>query len=185
MLVNNVNCTINMFQFSISILLSFTSFTMKYAVVSTEGVNFSRGFTLKELAIWLPGDETSRYYVFQPPVGQRLSEGDHRTERYAVKVLGATSTRQHVSGSLPYHTHIGVLYSLADFTIYVAGHVSYKFLTQLLPYTNVIDIQEISGHRFPTELPSSWCGLNHNPRYCALSKLWNMRAHIDRYLHRE
>ena len=97
-----------------------------------------------------------------------------KTESFAKRILGAAGINDFAAGLLDYNSHIGILYSLADFRIYCAGHVAHKFLTNVLPYADIYDIQEISTHTFPKELPTAWCGISHNPRYCSLAKLWNI-----------
>ena len=146
----------------------------KVAVVSVEGINLSSSFILKEMSIRIEEEDSCRHYVFNKPRDLKMTVQDKRTESYCKRVLGAAGINEYTVGSLDYYSHVGILYSLANHTIYCAGHVAYKFLTTLLPYAAIYDIQEISTHVFPKELPSAMCGLSHNPRYCSLAKLWNM-----------
>ena len=155
----------------------------KIAVISIEGINFSSGFILKELSIRVQEEASTRHYVFNRPADLQMTAKDSRTESYCKRVLGAAGINDYTIGSLDYYTHVGILYSLANHTIYCAGHVAHKFLSNLLPYTCIYDIQDIATHVFPKELPSAWCGLNHNPRYCSLAKLWNMVHFVQAELH--
>ena len=155
----------------------------KIAVVSLDGINLSSRFILKELSIRLDDESSCRHYVFKKPADLVMTLRDRKTERYARKVLGAAGLDEYNTASLDYYSHITILSSLHDYTIYCAGHVAFKFLASILPTANLFDIQEVSAHVFPKELPHVWCGLNHNPRYCSLAKLWNMVTYIDGYMH--
>ena len=93
-----------------------------------------------------------------------MTAKDKKTESFAKRILGAAGINDFAAGSLDYYSHIGILYSLADFRIYCAGHVAHKFLTNILPYADIYDIQEISTHTLPKELPTAWCGISHDPR---------------------
>ena len=53
-----------------------------------------------------------------------------------------------------YYLHVEILCSFANYRIYCAGHVTYKFLTDILHYAYNHDIQEISklaNVKLPTE----------------------------------
>ena len=146
----------------------------KIAIVSVDGINLSSRFILKEMSIRIDKDESYRHFIFNRPADLVMTLADKKTEEYAKRVLGAAGIDDYSDGSLDYYSHIGILYSLANYKIFCAGHVSYKFLSTILPYADIYDIQEISSHTFPKQLPTAWCGISHNPRYCSLAKLWNI-----------
>ena len=143
----------------------------KVAVVSVDGINLSSRFILKEMSIRLENENSYRHFVFNKPADLEMTAKDKKTKSFAKRILGAAGINDFAAGALDYYSHIGILYSLTDFRIYCAGHV---FLTNILPYADIYNIQEISTHTFPKELPTAWCGISHNPRYCSLAKLWNI-----------
>lgn len=155
----------------------------KIAIVSLEGINLSSRYVLKEMSLRIEDENSCRHYIFNRPADLVLTAKDRKTERFARNVLGAAGIDEYCTGSLEYYSHISILRSLQGYTIYCAGHVALKFLSAILPDVEVYDIQEVAGHVFPKELPHVWCGLNHNARYCALAKLWNMVFFMNNHFH--
>ena len=152
-----------------------TSASRKIAILSVDGINFSSGFVCKELSLFLEDERTSRHYVFKRPIDLQLTGSDRKTEFFHHKILGGLRLNDSSVGSLEHYSHVGVIQSLCNYTVYVAGHVAYKFVTRIIPGSDVYDIQQIAHHQFPRTLPQSPCGIEHNPRYCSLAKLWNIR----------
>jgi hypothetical protein len=76
---------------------------------------------------------SSRQNVFNHPVELEMTNQDRRTESYCKRVLGVIRINDHTVGSLDYHTHIGILYSLANHMIHHAEHDAHKLLTVVLP----------------------------------------------------
>ena len=61
---------------------------------------------------------------------------------------------ERIPGSITYTAHRDILSGLGtDHQILCAGHVSNKFLTDMLPYADIIDIQDYSDFKFPSYLP--------------------------------
>ena len=153
------------------------------AIVSVDGPNLSSGFVLKEMSIFIEDEFTSRHYLFRRPVNLHMGEMDRRTERFHHQILGGLRFDEHNCASLEYYTHVGIIQSLSNHRIYCAGHIAYKFLTGLLPQGDVLDIQQISDHTFSKELDRAPCGIAHNPRYCSLSKLWDIRNFCQKFIY--
>ena len=154
----------------------------KVAIISLDGINLSSRFILKEMSIHIEDEDSLRHFVFSKPVDLQMTAQDRRTENYCKRVLGAVGINEYTVGSVQYYGHISILNSLADFTIYCAGHVAYKSLTSVLPYASIYVIQDISTHTFPNELPNAFCGISQNPRYCSLAKLWHMAHFVNNVL---
>ena len=151
---------------------------MKTVVVSLTGVNFSHRFVLKELSLYFPTNQTYRHYFFDRPFNLQLSAADRQTDWYTRVVLKGIGVNERIPGSITYTAHRDILSGLGtDHQILCAGHVSNKFLTDLLPYADIIDIQDYSDFKFPSYLPDANCGksVGHSGRNCSLAKLNYLR----------
>ena len=139
----------------------------KVAILSLDGINLASGFISKELSIFLEDERTSRHYVFKIPIDLQLTSSDRKTEYYHHQILGGLRLSDNCVGSLEYYSHVGIIQSLSNYTVYVVGHVALKFVTRIISGSDVYDIRQIAHHQFPKQLPQASCGVHHNPRYCS------------------
>jgi hypothetical protein len=116
--------------------------------------------------------------VLQPPSDFWLTNNDKKTERFVVNVLGGVPISDHSAGSLSYYSHVSALTTLQDYRIYVVGELAEKTLRNILPHADIVDIQTLTSFKYPKELPTSYCGIQHNPRYCSLAKM----AYIQNFI---
>ena len=151
---------------------------MKTCIVTLDGVNFSRRFVAKEVSILLLEANTTRHMVLQPPADFWLTSADRKTQNFAVNVLGSIAIEDHVDGSLAYYSHVSAITSLKDYRIFVVGEIAERFVKNIVPYAEVLNIQDLTPFKYPKELRSAQCGILHNPRYCSLAKLNFIRDFI-------
>ena len=153
---------------------------MKSVILSMDGLNFSKRVILKELSLYFMEPQTSRHYIFKKPDDLWLTHADRQTESFVKNVLGGLGVDEFTDGSQDYYCHVALISSLHSHRVYVVGNVAEKFVTSIIPYAEVIDLQSISSFTYTKSLRSASCGIHHsNPRYCALAKLWYIKQFID------
>ncbi len=152
---------------------------MNSVIVSVSGVNLSHHYIVREMSIYFVGDDSTRHYFFNRPSHLQLTQGKKRTDYYTREVLGGIGILTYIPGALEYDSHRKILNSLgARYRIFFAGHVTHKFLTELMPYADIVDVQLISTFTYPKNLPNC-CNGNHTPRQCSLAKLIHLKHHAD------
>ena len=152
---------------------------MKLCLVFVDGPNFPRRFVLKELSVYFPHNDTYRHYLLKQPFDLWLHGSYTSTNNYHKRVLGGVGVDEHNEGSLDYYSHSSILGSLSDYCIMTVGHVATKFLRKALPHSQVLDLQDLSPFKYPLHLNDACCGVQHNPRYCSLAKLWYVKSYLD------
>ena len=141
-------------------------------LVSGEGVYLSEAdYVVRELSLYFCESGTVKHYTFDPP--QRdLTGMEKRTNNYVKKVLGGVGVYDVIPGALDYDSSKSIITALGDCQILCVGNVAYAWLKKILPYGDVVDIQTRTDFKYPKNIPDICCGVQHNSRYCALSKLW-------------
>ena len=148
------------------------SIVMKSVYISISGTNFSSRFVIREMSLYFPHNHSWRHYFFDCPPDIWINDKDRKTDWYTRRVLGGIGIRTRLPGSLQHGQHKIILSKLwSDHKIYCAGHITARFLQELLPYADIEDKQESSPFYYPKELPTANCGTDHRARYCSLAKL--------------
>ena len=147
-------------------------------IVSAEGVCLAEDdYVVRELSIYFCESRTVQHYTFDPPQRELLGT-EKRTNFYVRNVLHGLGVYDVIPGSREYTASTEIITSLGNYQILCVGNVAYAWLKSILPYGNIIDIQKITDFIYPKNLPRMCCGINHNSRYCALSKLWTVMFYL-------
>lgn len=132
--------------------------------VGMDGYTLPAGFILKELCMVYPNDEYN-HFLFKKP-DSLLSQISKRTVRYATQHLNNLS---YEDGDIPYTLIPNILDKIKDLKVYTYSEIAQKFLQEILPTTNIENVQNL-GYQMPAKLPDSKCFRSHNQRYCAKAK---------------
>ena len=152
---------------------------METVLVSITGVNLKHHFILRELSLYFVNEDATRHYFFDRPLGLHLTREDKQTDRYTENMLGGLGIFTSIPGSLNYSAHRGILTSLGvRYSLMCVGHVTHKFLCDLLPYADITDIQSTTTFKYPADLPDAKCGHDHIARQCSLAKLKYLRGYV-------
>ena len=136
-------------------------------LVTIEGFNLSSCYIIKELTIIFQ-DESYQHFRFSPPKDFHPTAAQWRTINYTQSNLNELPLSD--NALLPYSSINDIIKKLPSFTIFVAGHITYKVIKEYLPLTKVINICREYNFSYPKELPSTECFSRHRSRYCSLSK---------------
>ena len=143
-------------------------------IVSAEGVYLAENdYIVRELSIYFCETRTVQHFTFDPPQ-RELSGTEKRTNFYVRNILHGLGVYDIISGSREYSDSTKIVTALGNYQILCVGNVAYAWLKTILPYGNIINIQNKTDFSYPKNLPRMCCGINHNSRYCALSKLWTL-----------
>ena len=141
-------------------------------IVSGEGVYLKEGdYVVREISIYYCETGKVLHYTFDPPQ-RELSAMEKRTNYYIRNVLHGVGVFDIIPGALPNVISQDIVRALGDYQILCVGNVAYGWLKTVLPWGNVVNIQSRTDFAYPKNLPEMCCGVQHNSRYCALSKLW-------------
>lgn len=152
---------------------------MKSVVISIEGFNLQRDYIIKELSV-IHQDDGYQHYQFKTPRDFIPTNQDLKTISFTKKYLNGFSLidDHHLDNEI----HESILKEFAKYTIYVAGEITQRFISKILPETTVIDVYDIMDFKYPKELPDPSCFSYHLFRYCSLAKAryikkkWNGQA---------
>ncbi len=145
---------------------------MGTVLVSITGVNLKHQFILRELSLYFTSEDVAQHYCFGHPLDLHLAREEKQTDRYTQNMLGGLGVYTVIPGSLNYSAHRDILTFLeARYNLICVGHVTHKFISNLLPYADIADIQNTTTFKYPAELPNANCGFNHLARHCCLAKL--------------
>ena len=154
--------------------LSFLQFLAMVATVfvSAEGVYLAEGdYVVRELSVYYCETGEIRHYTFDPP--QRFLTGEEvRTNYYVRNVLDGVGVFDVIPGAMSSSASQDIVTALGNYQILCVGNVAYAWLKTILPCGNVVNIQSRTDFTYPKNIPEMCCGVQHNSRYCALSKLW-------------
>ena len=140
---------------------------MKYVFIAIEGFNLKQGYIIKELSIVYP-DDSHQHYQFKTPENFTPSAADRTTINYTKNYLNGFSIEDNFY--LPNDLHLTILNEFVNFKIYVAGEITQRFISDILPETSIVDVCSLIDFKYPTELPDPHCFRNHRARYCSLAK---------------
>ena len=156
---------------AISIII-FSIEVMKLVCVSVSGINFAKQFVVRELSLYFPQSGGRMHYFLEPPRGLKLDDADKKTDVYTKRVLGGISIYERIPGSIAYSELENILAKLVfNHRMLCIGHVTLRFLEELLPYAAIQDIQLSTALKYPKTLPRLDCGYRHEGRHCSLAKL--------------
>lgn len=173
---DNKNCS-SEFGYKYDVLISFHFFfyNMSFAAfVGAEGYQLQHEWIIKELTLLFSNDEFN-HVLFTPPENYNINSVDLQTIRYTTKHLNGLG---YEDGSTPYSFLHQYISKLKNCTVYCYGQTIKNFLQQQLPFTIIVNIQELN-YKMPRTLPSADCGRNHNPRHCSLSKAKTVKDFIE------
>ena len=90
--------------------------------------------------------------------GLKLDEADKKTDAYTKRLLGGISIYERIPGSIAYNELENILAKLAsNHRMLCIGHVTLRFLEELLPYAEIQDIQRSTAFKYPKTLPRLDC----------------------------
>ena len=148
---------------------------MPTVIVTLEGVNLAEEYIVRELSIYYPSSKTSIHHHYDPPTNYCLDEADRKTDSYIRNRCGGVGVFTPIPGARPYTESTSDITSLGGCRIICAGGIASKWLRTILPYGDIVDIQESTKFVYPKELISTWCGfLHNNTRFCSFAKLWTL-----------
>ena len=142
-------------------------------VISIEGPNYTNFCLVRELAIYDVQTGNVEQHFFDPPPNLCLSETDQKTDFYSRSVLGGFGLHTPVpQPALPYDRLYSYITALGGYRLFCAGNVAHRWLQSVLPYGDIVDIQQTSEFKYPKNLVPVTCEFNHkNNRYCSKGKL--------------
>jgi len=115
---------------------------------------------------------TGARVILAATLRHELDEADKKTNAYTKRVLGGISIYEHIPGSIAYNELENILVKLAsNHRMLCIGHVTSRFLEELLPYAEIQDIQRSTAFKYPKKLPRLDCGYRNESRYCSLAML--------------
>ena len=89
------------------------------------------------------------HYFLKPPRELKVDEADKKTDAYTKRVLGGISIYERIPGSIAYNELENILAKLAsNHRMLCIGHVTSRFLEELLPYAEIryIQLQRSTGN---------------------------------------
>ena len=146
-------------------------------VVAIEGFQLSQQFVVKELTI-LFNTNKYQHFHFNCPVDLLITPRDWNTIRYNQNHSGLNMLDD---SYLPYEVIGYILSKISNLRIFTAGNQSKKFISDYLPTSEVIDICQVYGFKYPLILENSPCFINHPSRYCTLSKAKALKSAMHIY----
>ena len=146
-------------------------------VVTLEGFQLSAQFVVKELTILFDNNKYQHFH-FNCPIDLIIAPRDWNTIRYHKNNNGLDLADD---SYLPYGVVGYILEKISNLKVFTAGNQAKKFLSDYLPATEVIDICQAYGFKYPLILESSTCFFNHPSRYCTLSKAKAVKAAMHIY----
>ena len=155
---------------------------MKVVFIAAEGFILKRGFVIKELSI-VYSDDSYQHYHFKTPKNFTPSAADRNTINYTKHYLNGFSIEDDFY--LPNDLHQTILNEFVNFRVYVAGEITRRFISDILPETRVIDTCSLTDFQYPTELPNPNCFKMHRARYCSLAKARYIKSAIDTFFFKE
>ena len=162
------------FHFHLFIL----DFVLKMSCVLTiEGFQLSQQFVVKELTILFSTDKYQHFH-FNCPVNMMITPRDWSTIRYNQNYSGLDLIDD---SFLPYDVIRYILNKISKMRIFTAGNQAKKFLMDYLPNSEIVDICQIYGFKYPLILEKSPCFISHSSRYCSLSKAKTVKAAMHIY----
>ena len=135
-------------------------------VVTVEGFYVSGQYVAKELTI-LFDENNYQHFMFNCPKNLVLSNKDINTVKFTENLNGLKLTN---NSFLPYSTIECILSHIKDCYIQTAGFHAKSFLKSYLPKTDVHDLCNEFGFKYPKTLQKAPCFVQHPSRYCTLSK---------------
>ena len=141
-------------------------------VIGVEGYTLPSGFVMKELCMLFPNGEYNHFLFAKPDM--ELTEGDLRAMRYTTENLNNLS---YDDGDTPYNLIGEILEKVKDCRISTYSEISLKTLQKFLPTTLIVNVQN-RGFKMPAVLPKYDCFRNHNSRYCAKSKAFEVMKYL-------
>ena len=140
--------------------------------VSAEGVYLAEGdYVVRELSVYFCETGKIVHYTFDPPQ-RELTGMEKRTNHYIRNVLHGVGVFDVIPGAMPSSASRDIVKGLGNYQILCVGNVANAWLKTIIPWGNVVDIQSRTDFTYPKNIPKISCGVQHNCRYCALSKLW-------------
>ena len=155
---------------------------MKSVFIAIEGFNLKQGYIIKELSIVYP-DDSHQHYQFKTPENFTPSVADKITIKYSENYLNGFSIEDNFY--LPNDLHLTILNEFANFKIYVAGEITQRFISTILPETNIVDVCSLMDFQYPTELPDPHCFQIHHARYCSLAKARYIQQSLKDFFFKE
>ena len=145
---------------------------VRTVILSPEGVYLAKDdYVVRVLSIYFCETGKIEHHTFDPPQ-RELTEMEKKTNSYVRNVLHGVGVFDVIAGASECNVCRDILTGLRDCQILCVGNVAYAWLKTILPYGNIVDIQSRTDFKFPKNIPEICCGVGHNSRYCALSKLW-------------
>ena len=155
---------------------------MKSVFIAIEGFNLKHGYVIKELSV-VYSDDLYQHYQFKSPENFTPSAADRKTISYTRQYLNGFSIEDDFY--LPNDLHLTILNGFENFKIYVAGEITQRFISDILPETSIIDVCSLTDFQYPTELPDPHCFKMHRARYCSLAKARYIKTTLDTFLFKE
>lgn len=153
----------------------FGNFIFNYVmsvVIAIEGYTLPSGFIMKELCMLFPNGEYNHFLFAKPEMD--LTERDLRAMRYTTENLNNLS---YDDGDIPFNLIGQILEKVKDCRIFTYSEISLKTLQTYLPTTSIINVQS-RGFKMPPALPTSGCFRDHNQRYCAKAKSFEVMKYL-------
>ena len=144
--------------------------------IGADGFQLQHDWIIKELTLLFDNGEFN-HILFAPPADYLITNIDLQTIRYTTQHLNGLNFQD---GSVPYSYLEDHISRLESCKVYCYGQATKKCIQHHLPFSNIINIQEL-GYKMPNELPVSECGRNHNSRYCSLSKAKAIKNFINEH----
>ena len=147
-------------------------------VVAIEGFQLSHQYVVKELTI-LFNTNKYQHFHFNCPIDLIIAPRDWNTIRYNRDHSGLDLVDD---SYLPYGVIGYIMNRISDLRIFTAGNQAKQFISNHLPTSEVIDICQTYGFKYPLTLEDSPCFINHSSRYCTLSKAKTLKTALQIYL---
>ena len=144
-------------------------------IIAGEGSNLKNQYIPREVSIYYVNTKTVNHFHFDPPTNFSLDRANQKTDAFIRNELGGIGVFTVIPGARPQSEVTSVITNLGGYRIFCAGSITRRWLQTILPYGDIIDVQESTKFVYPKELVFTWCGYFHkNVRYCSLAKLWTL-----------